>query len=128
LNHSASPFMCQVFSRYGLTNYLPRLSLKGNPPDLCLLSSEGYRPEPPVPDWEWHFITFAIVCSLEASHCIQPTLSWGDYTRHKGMTTRSAGIKDPLVLQTDTWERKSWQGNFFWSKGCKHVFTPQNGQ
>jgi hypothetical protein len=75
LNHSASPFMCQVFSRYGLTNYLPRLSLKGNPPDLCLLSSEGYRPKPPVPDWEWHFITFAIVFHWKQATAPSPHLA-----------------------------------------------------
>jgi hypothetical protein len=38
LSHSASPFLCWVFLRYGLENYLPRLALNHNP-DLCLLSS-----------------------------------------------------------------------------------------
>jgi hypothetical protein len=31
------------------------------------------------------------------------------------------------TLQCWKWHtrgRKSWQGNFFWSKGCKHVLTP----
>jgi hypothetical protein len=26
--------------------------------------------------------------------------------------------------QTHEGQRKSWQGNFFWSKGCKHVLAP----
>jgi hypothetical protein len=30
-------------------NYLPGLALNHDPPDLCLLSSEGYRCEPPAP-------------------------------------------------------------------------------
>jgi hypothetical protein len=34
------------------------------------------------------------------------------------------GIKDPLVLKTDTQETKSWQGSFSWSRACKHVPTP----
>jgi hypothetical protein len=34
------------------------------------------------------------------------------------------GIINPLVLKTNTWGRKSWQGNFSWSRGCKHVLTP----
>jgi hypothetical protein len=34
------------------------------------------------------------------------------------------GTKDPLELKTHTRNRKSWQGNFFWSKWCKHAFTP----
>jgi hypothetical protein len=25
--------------------------------------------------------------------------------------------------QTHKRQRKSWQSNFFWSKGCKHIFT-----
>jgi hypothetical protein len=30
-------------------NYLPRLALNLDPPDLCLLSSYDYRREPPAP-------------------------------------------------------------------------------
>jgi hypothetical protein len=32
-------FFCDGFSRYGLSNYLSRLALNYDPPDLCLLSS-----------------------------------------------------------------------------------------
>jgi hypothetical protein len=47
LSHSTSPFfLWRVFSRQGLTNYLPRLALNHDPPDLCLLSSQDYRREP----------------------------------------------------------------------------------
>jgi hypothetical protein len=33
------PFFVKRFSRQGLMNYMPRLALNCNPPDLCLLSS-----------------------------------------------------------------------------------------
>jgi hypothetical protein len=39
LSYSTSPFLCWVFLRYSLKNYLPRLASNPNPPDLCLLSS-----------------------------------------------------------------------------------------
>jgi hypothetical protein len=40
LSHSTSPFSnVKFFSRWGLKNYLPRLTSNGDPPDLCLLSS-----------------------------------------------------------------------------------------
>jgi hypothetical protein len=39
LSHSTSPFLCWVFSRLGLENYLPRLTMNLDLPDLCLLSS-----------------------------------------------------------------------------------------
>jgi hypothetical protein len=32
-------FLWWVFSRQGLTNYLPGLASNSDPPDLCLLSS-----------------------------------------------------------------------------------------
>jgi hypothetical protein len=35
----------------------------------------------------------------------------------------SIGIKDPLVLKTYR-QKKSRQGNSFWSKGCKRIFIP----
>jgi hypothetical protein len=37
--------LCWVFSRYILTNYLPRLASNHHPPDFCLLSSWDYRCE-----------------------------------------------------------------------------------
>jgi hypothetical protein len=49
LSHSTSLFLCWVFSRKSLVNYLPRLALNLNPPDLCLLNSWDYRREPPAP-------------------------------------------------------------------------------
>jgi hypothetical protein len=39
LSHSTSPFLWWVLSRQCLENYLPRLTLNCNPPDLCLLGS-----------------------------------------------------------------------------------------
>jgi hypothetical protein len=33
-------------------NYLPGLALNCNAPDLCLLSSYGYRREPPAPGFK----------------------------------------------------------------------------
>jgi hypothetical protein len=39
LSHSARSVLCWVFSRQGLTNYLPGLTSNGSSPDLCLLSS-----------------------------------------------------------------------------------------
>jgi hypothetical protein len=33
------PFLCWVFLRQGLVNYLPVLVWNHDPPDLCLLSS-----------------------------------------------------------------------------------------
>jgi hypothetical protein len=49
LRHSASHFLSWVFLRQGLVNYLPRLALNCDPPDLCLLSRYDYRYEPPAP-------------------------------------------------------------------------------
>jgi hypothetical protein len=37
LSHSTSPFVCWGFFEIGLTNYLTRLALSQDPPDLCLL-------------------------------------------------------------------------------------------
>jgi hypothetical protein len=40
LSHSISRFfLCWVFSRKGLTSYLPGLTLNCDPSDVCLLSS-----------------------------------------------------------------------------------------
>jgi hypothetical protein len=49
LSHSTSPFFVKGFSRWGLSNYLPGLASNLDPPDLCLLSSQDYRRESPVP-------------------------------------------------------------------------------
>jgi hypothetical protein len=38
-SHSNSPFFVMGFSRQGLTNYFPRLTLNHCSPDLCPLSS-----------------------------------------------------------------------------------------
>jgi hypothetical protein len=48
LGHSTSPIFVKGFSRDGLTNYLARLDLNHDPPNLCLLSSQDYRREPLV--------------------------------------------------------------------------------
>jgi hypothetical protein len=48
LNHSTSLFGMGFFDM-GLVNYLPRLALNYDSPDLCLLSSYDYRHVPPVP-------------------------------------------------------------------------------
>jgi hypothetical protein len=39
LSHSTSPIFVKGFLRQGLTNYLPGLASKLDPPALCLLSS-----------------------------------------------------------------------------------------
>jgi hypothetical protein len=39
-----------------LANYLPRLASNHEPPDLCLLSSWGYRNESPVPGSIFSFL------------------------------------------------------------------------
>jgi hypothetical protein len=39
LSCSTSLFLCWVFFRQGLANYLPRLASNRDPPDLCLLNS-----------------------------------------------------------------------------------------
>jgi hypothetical protein len=39
LSQSTIPFLQWVLSRWGLTNYLPRLASNLGTPDLCLLSS-----------------------------------------------------------------------------------------
>jgi hypothetical protein len=39
LSHSTSPFFLKGIFEIGSLNYLPRLALNSNPPDLCLLSS-----------------------------------------------------------------------------------------
>jgi hypothetical protein len=39
VSHSASLFLCWIFLKYGLTNYVLRLALNCNPPNFCLLSS-----------------------------------------------------------------------------------------
>jgi hypothetical protein len=51
LSHSASPFLCWAFLKEDILNYLPRLGLNHNPPDLCLQSNKDYRHEPPVSAW-----------------------------------------------------------------------------
>jgi hypothetical protein len=43
--------------KIGLTNYLPRLALNHDPPDLCILSRQDYRLESPVPGLEIALIT-----------------------------------------------------------------------
>jgi hypothetical protein len=48
LSHSTSPFSCFFFFSF-FENYLPRLALNCNPPDLCLLSSWDYKCEPSAP-------------------------------------------------------------------------------
>jgi hypothetical protein len=40
-----------VFFWQGLQNCLPRLALNYDPPDLCFLSSQIYRHEPPMPSY-----------------------------------------------------------------------------
>jgi hypothetical protein len=49
LSHSTSPFVSCFFLREDLTNYLPRLALNHDPPDLCLLSSWDDRRAPLAP-------------------------------------------------------------------------------
>jgi hypothetical protein len=39
LKHSTIPFCDEIFSRQGLVNFLPRLALNCDPPDLYLWSS-----------------------------------------------------------------------------------------
>jgi hypothetical protein len=39
LSHTTSPFLLWLFWRWVLENYLPRLALNHDPPDLSLLSS-----------------------------------------------------------------------------------------
>jgi hypothetical protein len=39
LSHSSSPFLCWLFLRRCLANYLPELATNLHPPDLCLPSS-----------------------------------------------------------------------------------------
>jgi hypothetical protein len=57
-------------STQGLSNYLPRLALNRDPPDLCLLSSWDYRREPPAPGMTLNFVLvflnaiFLYVCFL----------------------------------------------------------------
>jgi hypothetical protein len=41
-----------------LANYLPWLSLNHDPPDLCLLSSQDYRHEPPAPSLLYESLLF----------------------------------------------------------------------
>jgi hypothetical protein len=38
LRHSTSPFLCWVFFKYGLENYLPHLVSNLSPPNFCFLS------------------------------------------------------------------------------------------
>jgi hypothetical protein len=45
-------FVCWLFLRWGPVNYLPTLAQE-DPPDLCLLSRQDYRHEPPA---HWHFL------------------------------------------------------------------------
>jgi hypothetical protein len=47
-----SPIFVKGFSRWGLANYLSRLALNFNPPDLCLLSCQYYRHEPLAPGYK----------------------------------------------------------------------------
>jgi hypothetical protein len=44
-------------------NFLPRMALNHNPPDLCLLSSQDYRHEPPEPDSAafFFFLSFSFI-------------------------------------------------------------------
>jgi hypothetical protein len=44
-----TPFLCWVFYREELENYLPGVALNHDPPDLCFLSSWDYRREPLAP-------------------------------------------------------------------------------
>jgi hypothetical protein len=63
LSYSTSPFLV-IFLRYSLENYLPWLASNHNPPDLCLLSSEDGRNEPPAPGHLNEFLKIDILYSL----------------------------------------------------------------
>jgi hypothetical protein len=39
LSHSVKPFFDCIFFKIGSQEYLPRLALNGDPPDLCPLSN-----------------------------------------------------------------------------------------
>jgi hypothetical protein len=47
LSHSTSPIFVKGFFEIGFHELFARLALNLDPPDLCLLSSQDYRYEPP---------------------------------------------------------------------------------
>jgi hypothetical protein len=52
LSPTSSPFCSGYFGDGNLENYLPRLALNHDPPDLSLPSGQDYRCEPSVPGYE----------------------------------------------------------------------------
>jgi hypothetical protein len=54
------PFLCYVFSKHGLMNYLPTIASNQDPPDLCLLSSKYYLCELTAPDTSYFGETLVI--------------------------------------------------------------------
>jgi hypothetical protein len=58
-------FLCVIgFLKMGLMNYLPRLDSNLDPPDLCLLSSYDYRPEPPAPSSRPHILDQKLMTTI----------------------------------------------------------------
>jgi hypothetical protein len=58
------------------------------------------------------------------AHACNPSYSGGSVWEGLGWMLAHVGINNHPVPKTSTQETKSWQGNFSWSRGCKHVLTP----
>jgi hypothetical protein len=65
-------------------NYLPRLALNHNPPDLCLLSSWDYRHEPLVPSSPIYLDDWVFGVPLNSAPEENTTCSTSSWSWHLG--------------------------------------------